>query len=135
MSRGHAIEMVGSVATKGVGPLNEIRGHLMNILSAKLSAVKPSQTKAITAMANALRAKGKSIITLSQGEPDFGTPKHISQAAIDAIRAGHTKYTTVAGIEPLREAIVKKFECNNGLKFSADQITVGCGAKQLLYKA
>lgn len=107
----------------------------MGILSAKLSAVKPSQTKAMTALAASMRADGKSIITLSQGEPDFGTPEHISQAAIEAIHAGQTKYTVVAGILPLREAIVQKFQRDNGLNFTVDQITVGCGAKQLLYNA
>jgi aspartate aminotransferase len=107
----------------------------MGILSAKLSAVKPSQTKAMTALAASMRAEGKTIITLSQGEPDFKTPDHISQAAIKAIQAGYTKYTAVAGVAPLREAIVRKFQRENGLNFTTDQITVGCGAKQLLFNA
>ncbi len=107
----------------------------MGILSKKLSSVKPSQTKAMTALAASLRDKGKSIITLSQGEPDFATPEHICEAAIDAIHAGHTKYTVVPGIVPLREAIIEKFKRDNGLTFSLDQIIVGCGAKQLLYNA
>ncbi|WGI24264.1 pyridoxal phosphate-dependent aminotransferase [Halomonas alkaliantarctica] len=107
----------------------------MGILSSKLAAVKPSQTKAMTALAANLRAQGRNIITLSQGEPDFDTPANIKQAAIAAIEAGHTKYTAVAGIEALREAIVTKFQRENGLNFTADQITVGCGAKQLLFNA
>ncbi|MCP1200020.1 pyridoxal phosphate-dependent aminotransferase [Notoacmeibacter sp. MSK16QG-6] len=107
----------------------------MDILSAKLSAVKPSQTKAMTALAAELKAQGKSIITLSQGEPDFATPEHISQAAIAAIHAGHTKYTAVAGIPALREAVVEKFRRDNSLNFTPEQITVGCGAKQLLFNA
>ena len=107
----------------------------MSILSRKLSAVKPSQTKAMTTLAESLRAEGKSIITLSQGEPDFDTPEWINQAAIDAIHAGHTRYTAVAGITALREAIVGKFKRENGLAYSIDQVTVGCGAKQLLYNA
>lgn len=107
----------------------------MGILSSKLAAVKPSQTKAMTALASSLRSQGRSIITLSQGEPDFDTPANIKQAAIAAIEAGHTKYTAVAGIEELREAIVTKFQRENGLNFTADQITVGCGAKQLLFNA
>ncbi len=82
----------------------------MRILSTKLSAVKPSQTKAMTTLAESLRAEGKSIITLSQGEPDFDTPAWINQAAIDAIHAGHTRYTAVAGITALREAIVDKLD-------------------------
>ncbi len=107
----------------------------MSILSTKLSAVKPSQTKAMTTLAESMRAEGKSIITLSQGEPDFDTPEWINQAAIEAIHAGHTRYTAVAGITALREAIVDKFKRENGLDFSIDQVTVGCGAKQLLYNA
>jgi len=107
----------------------------MAILSSKLSAVKPSQTKAMTELAESMRAAGKSIITLSQGEPDFDTPEHIAQAGIDAIKAGHTRYTSVAGIAPLRAAIVEKFQRENNLTYSAEQITVGCGAKQLLFSA
>ncbi|MCS2608782.1 pyridoxal phosphate-dependent aminotransferase [Halomonas sp. wenzhen-202101] len=107
----------------------------MGILSSKLTAVKPSQTKAMTALAASLRAQGRSIITLSQGEPDFETPANIKQAAIAAIEAGHTKYTAVAGIDALRQAIVTKFQRENGLNFTAEQITVGCGAKQLLFNA
>lgn len=107
----------------------------MGILSKKLSSVKPSQTKAMTALAAELRAEEKSIITLSQGEPDFGTPDRIAKAGIAAIQAGHTKYTAVSGVTPLREAIVEKFKRENGLTFSLNQVTVGCGAKQLLYNA
>ena len=107
----------------------------MSILSRKLSAVKPSQTKAMTTLAESLRAEGKSIITLSQGEPDFDTPEWIRQAGIDAIHAGHTRYTAVAGIIALRKAIVGKFKRENDLAYSIDQVTVGCGAKQLLYNA
>ena len=68
------------------------------------------------------------IITLSQGEPDFDTPEHITQAGIKAIQAGHTRYTSVAGIAPLRAAIVEKFQRENNLTYSAEQITVGCAA-------
>lgn len=107
----------------------------MSILSRKLSTVKPSQTKAMTTLAESMRAEGKSIITLSQGEPDFDTPEWINQAAIEAIHAGHTRYTAVAGITALREAIIEKFKRENGLAFAIDQVTVGCGAKQLLYNA
>ncbi|WP_259035290.1 pyridoxal phosphate-dependent aminotransferase [Halomonas dongshanensis] len=89
----------------------------------------------MTALAASLRAQGRSIITLSQGEPDFETPANIKQAAIAAIEAGHTKYTAVAGIDALRQAIVTKFQRENGLNFTAEQITVGCGAKQLLFNA
>ncbi|MBN9673698.1 pyridoxal phosphate-dependent aminotransferase [Roseibium aggregatum] len=107
----------------------------MGILSEKLSSVKPSQTKAMTERAASLRAEGKQVITLSQGEPDFQTPDRICQAAIEAIRAGHTKYTAVAGIQSLRKAVIAKFQRENSLNFTLDQVTVGCGAKQLLFNA
>ena len=107
----------------------------MTALSNKLSEVKPSQTKAMTALASELQSKGKEIITLSQGEPDFDTPPNIAEAAIRAIRDGKTRYTAVSGVMPLREAVVEKFLRENALQFSVDQVTVGCGAKQLLYNA
>lgn len=107
----------------------------MGILSTKLAAVKPSQTKGMAALAESLRAEGKKIISLSLGEPDFDTPANICEAAIEAIRAGHTKYTPVAGIAPLREAAAAKFQRENGLDYKPNQIIVGCGAKQLLFSA
>lgn len=107
----------------------------MGILSSKLATVKPSQTKAMTQLAATLRAEGRTIITLSQGEPDFGTPPAIQEAGIEAILNGHTKYTAVCGVIELREAVARKFLRDNDLTFDVDQITVGCGAKQLLFNA
>ena len=107
----------------------------MGILSTKMSTVQPSQTKAMSALAETMVSQGRKVIKLSQGEPDFATPEHIAQAAISAIVAGHTKYTAVAGIPLLREAIVDKFKRENALTFSMEQVTVGCGAKQLLFNA
>ena len=78
---------------------------------------------------------GIKVIRFNLGEPDFDTPEHIAQAGIAAIQAGHTRYTSVAGIAPLRAAIVEKFQRENNLTFSPEQITVGCGAKQLLFSA
>ena len=75
-------------------------------LSQRVQAVKPSPTLAITARAAELRSAGKDVIGLGAGEPDFDTPAHIKQAAIDAIRDGFTKYTAVDGILELREALV-----------------------------
>lgn len=99
----------------------------------RVNAIKPSATVAINGKAQALRAQGVDIINLSVGEPDFDTPAHIKQAGIDAINAGHTRYTAVDGIAPLKEAIIRKFERENQLKFAADQVIVTCGAKQGLY--
>lgn len=89
----------------------------------------------MTARAAALRTEGRDIITLSQGEPDFDTPAHISSAGMVAIREGHTRYTNGAGTIPLREAIRDKLIRDNGLTYAIDEITVGCGAKQVVFNA
>lgn len=107
----------------------------MSILASRLQAIRPSETKAMTARALALREEGVDVITLSQGEPDFDTPLSIQEAGINAIRQGHTRYTPVAGIKPLREAICEKLLRDHGLTYGVDQITVGCGAKQVVFNA
>jgi aspartate aminotransferase len=89
----------------------------------------------MTAKAAELKSAGREVIALSQGEPDFDTPANVRRAGIEAIIAGHTKYTPVPGIVPLREAIAEKLRRDNGLDYSVDQITVGCGAKQILFNA
>ena len=82
----------------------------MAFLADVLSRVKPSATIAVTQKARDLKAKGRDVISLSVGEPDFDTPDNIKQAAIDAIQRGETKYPPVLGIPPLREAIAAKFK-------------------------
>ena len=82
----------------------------MGFLADALSRVKPSATIAMTQKARELKAGGMDVISLSVGEPDFDTPDHIKEAAIDAIRRGETKYPPVSGIMPLREAIARKFK-------------------------
>ena len=82
----------------------------MAFLADALSRVKPSATIAVSQKARELKAKGKDVIGLGAGEPDFDTPTNIKQAAIDAINRGETKYTPVAGIPELRQAIVAKFK-------------------------
>ncbi|WP_229173798.1 pyridoxal phosphate-dependent aminotransferase [Bradyrhizobium ivorense] len=107
----------------------------MPLIAQRLSVVRPSETKAMTARAAELRDQGADVITLSQGEPDFDTPSAISEAGIRAIRDGRTKYTPVAGIKPLREAIRRSLSRDHGLEYGIDQITVGCGAKQVVFNA
>ncbi|NBC49923.1 MAG: aminotransferase class I/II-fold pyridoxal phosphate-dependent enzyme [Gammaproteobacteria bacterium] len=102
-------------------------------LSNRVQAVKPSATLAITARAKELRAAGKNVIGLGAGEPDFDTPDHIKQAAIDAINAGFTKYTAVDGTIELKHAIIAKFQRDNGLDYAPEQILVSCGGKQSFY--
>ncbi|MBW4789800.1 pyridoxal phosphate-dependent aminotransferase [Alcaligenes faecalis subsp. faecalis] len=104
-------------------------------LAQRVLGAKASATKEMTRLANQMRQQGQSVITLSQGEPDFATPEHVRQAAKEAIDRNESRYTEVAGTLALREAVVRKFERDNGLHFSPDQIQVGCGAKQALYNA
>ncbi|MEO1090259.1 MAG: pyridoxal phosphate-dependent aminotransferase [Pseudomonadota bacterium] len=103
--------------------------------AARLGRIKPSPTIAVTNLARELKAKGKDVIGLGAGEPDFDTPDHIKEAAIKAIRDGDTKYTAVDGTPALKSAICRKFERENDLTYTADQITVGTGGKQVLFNA
>ena len=107
----------------------------MPFLADRLSLVKPSATVAMASRAKELQREGRDIIDLAAGEPDFDTPQHIKQAAIDAMAAGKTKYAPVPGIPELREAICAKFKRDNGLTYTPAQVTVGCGAKQDIYNA
>jgi aspartate aminotransferase len=110
--------------------------HMTQIrLGKRMSAVEPSATIEITRRANQLRRKGKDIIGLSQGEPDFATPAHICAAAKAAIDAGQTRYKDVDGTPELKRAIADKFDRENGLTYDTNQISVGTGGKQVLYNA
>ncbi|WP_019644320.1 pyridoxal phosphate-dependent aminotransferase [Novispirillum itersonii] len=107
----------------------------MSILAKRLSAIKPSPTIAVTQKAADLKAAGRDVIGLGAGEPDFDTPDHVKKAAQDAMARGETKYTAVAGTLALRKAIVDKFKRENNLTYTPDQVTVGCGGKQVIYNA
>ena len=102
-------------------------------LSHRVQNIKPSLTLAITARAKALRAAGEDIIGLGAGEPDFDTPEHIKLAAIAAINAGDTKYTAVDGTPELKAAVARKFERDNQLSYSMEQILVSCGGKHSFF--
>jgi len=102
-------------------------------LSRRVQAIKPSPTLAVTNKAAELRAQGQNIIGLGAGEPDFDTPDHIKEAAIEAIRAGKTKYTAVDGTPGLKKAIIAKFKRDNGLDYEPDQILVSSGGKQSFF--
>lgn len=106
----------------------------MNVqLSDRVNNIKPSPTLAVTNRAAELRAAGKNIIGLGAGEPDFDTPDHIKQAAIQALNEGFTKYTAVDGTPALKNAIINKFKNDNGLEYDAKQILVSCGGKQSFF--
>ena len=102
-------------------------------LSDRINNIQPSKTMAVMAMAADLKSKGVDLIDLGAGEPDFPTPEHIRILGRDAMEAGYTKYTKVDGIVELKEAIAAKFERDNGLKYSLNEITVTGGAKQAIF--
>jgi len=104
-------------------------------LSKRVQKVKPSPTLAMTARAAKLKAEGKDIIGLAAGEPDFDTPVHISDAGVDAIRKGITRYTAVDGTVELKDAIIAKFKRDNALTYDREQILVSSGAKQTCFNA
>ena len=105
------------------------------MLADRLSRIKPSPTVAVTAKANELKAAGHDVIGLGAGEPDFNTPEHIKQAAIEAMADNKTRYTAVDGIADLKQAICDKFKKDNNISCTPDMITVGTGGKQVLYNA
>ncbi|WP_031359724.1 pyridoxal phosphate-dependent aminotransferase [Caballeronia sordidicola] len=105
-------------------------------LNIHLAQAQPSATYRMMDRVAARRACGAKVISLSAGEPDFDTPAHIREAAIEAIRAGHTRYTQVPGMRPLREAVAAKFRNENGLDEVTWQDTIVCsGGKQVIYNA
>lgn len=107
----------------------------MTYVANRLAAVKPSASMAASMAAKALRAKGLDVIDLGLGEPDFPTPPHVAEAAHAAALRGETLYTAAAGTPALRAAIAAKFARENGLDYSADDIVVANGAKQIIFNA
>ena len=106
---------------------------MKNPLAQRVETIQPSPTLAISALAKRLQSEGQDVINLSVGEPDFDTPEHIKQTAIQAIQDGFTKYTAVDGIASLKQAILKKFLKDNQLHYDLKQILVSSGAKQSIY--
>ncbi len=100
-----------------------------------VNRISPSQTIAMATKARELKAKGRDVISLSAGEPDFDTPDNIKEAAVRALKEGKTKYTDVDGIPELKAAIAAKFKRENGLDYRPSQVSVGTGGKQVLYNA
>ena len=107
----------------------------MSLESTALARVKPSATLAADAKARELKAQGRDVISLAAGEPDFDTPDNVKEAAIKAIRDGKTKYTNVDGIPELKEAIVAKFQRENGLTYKTSQVNVSPGGKPVIWNA
>lgn len=109
--------------------------NMMVFESSRAATIKSSPSMAVSMAAKAMRAKGEHVVDLSLGEPDFDTPDHIVDAAVDAMRRGITRYTAPDGMPELREAIVRKFKRENGLDYAMDEISIGNGAKQILFNA
>ncbi|MBI4972315.1 MAG: pyridoxal phosphate-dependent aminotransferase [Candidatus Omnitrophica bacterium] len=104
-------------------------------LAERLKKINPSSTLAITSKAKRLKSEGKDVVSLAAGEPDFDTPDFIKDAAIEAIKAGFTKYTPTTGTPELKELIAGKFKKDNSLDYNPAQIVVSCGAKHSIFNA
>jgi len=102
-------------------------------VSRRAQRVKPSSTLAVTALVARLKAEGRDVIGLGAGEPDFDTPAHIRAAGVQAINSGFTRYTNVDGIPELKDAVIAKFQRDNGIPYQRDQILVSSGAKQCIF--
>jgi len=101
--------------------------------SDRILKVKPSPTIAVTSMASLLKSQGIDIIGFGAGEPDFDTPKNISDAAINAIKSGKTRYTPSGGLPELRNAVVTKFKRDNNLEYKPSEVIINCGGKHSFY--
>jgi aspartate aminotransferase len=107
----------------------------MSLTSDRLDRIQPSLTIAISTVARRMIAEGKNVISLSQGEPDFDTPRNVKDAAIRAIEDGQTKYTDVSGTPALRKAVAAKFKRDSGIEYKPEEIIISTGAKQVLFNA
>ncbi|MBQ4203861.1 MAG: aminotransferase class I/II-fold pyridoxal phosphate-dependent enzyme, partial [Thermoguttaceae bacterium] len=100
-----------------------------------VQGVEPSATLAMSAKAKELKAQGETVYNLSVGEPDFDTPKHICDAAVDAMRAGHTRYTAASGLPELKAAVVADYKARFGLDYAPSQCVISNGAKHSIHNA
>jgi aspartate aminotransferase len=108
---------------------------MTSILARRVASAKPPMTREMTRLGNDLARQGRSIMSLAQGEPDFDTPRHVREAGKAAIDAGITRYTDVPGTRELTQAIIRKYQRDNGLEYAANEVTIGVGSKQILYNA
>lgn len=102
-------------------------------LAQRVSRIRPSATLAINARAKALKKQGVHVVNFGVGEPDFATPEHIQEAAIQALRDGQTRYTPVSGIDELKDAICETIQKDYGLSYRRDNVLVSCGGKHAIY--
>ncbi|MBI2932440.1 MAG: pyridoxal phosphate-dependent aminotransferase [Planctomycetes bacterium] len=104
-------------------------------LAGRVAHLEESATLAVGERAAKMKASGIDVVSFGAGEPDFDTPEHIKKAAVDALAKGATKYTASSGIAPLRRAVAQKFERDNGLSYSVEQVLISCGSKHSIYNA
>ncbi|MFV0562808.1 pyridoxal phosphate-dependent aminotransferase [Malaciobacter mytili] len=102
-------------------------------IAQRMENLSPSVTMAITALGRELKAQGRDILSFSAGEPDFDTPEIIKLAAVNAVNAGHTKYTAVEGIVTTKQAIINKLKKDHGLEYNLEHIVISNGAKHSLF--
>ncbi len=102
-------------------------------LAQRMSLIKESPTLAVAAKAGKMIKDGLDVIVLAAGEPDFDTPQHIKDAAIEAIKAGKTKYTPAGGTIELKQAVVNKFKRDNNLTYTTNEVLVSAGGKHSIY--
>jgi aspartate aminotransferase len=107
----------------------------MDLIAKHIAELSPSLTLSITSQAKELKKQGIDVLSFGAGEPDFNTPKHITEAAIKALNDGHTRYTESAGLLELRESLSAKLSVDNGVSYEPSQISVNCGAKHSCYNA
>src|SRR2546421_6691509 len=115
-------------------PARYLFAAIMNYrISQRAASLSPSLTLAIDAKAKQMKAEGLDVVGFGAGEPDFDTPQHIKDAAVQALNEGFTKYTPSSGIPELRQAIADKFKRENGLTYKPSQVIVSCGGKHSCY--
>lgn len=107
----------------------------MSFFSSRLDRIKLSPSTAATMRARELRLQGRDIIALTIGQPDFETPPHVKRAVTDALARNETKYPPIDGVPELKEAVRRKFQRENALQYSTDQVTIGTGSKQIIFNA
>src|SRR5215471_21329700 len=107
----------------------------MDIIAARLNRIKPSPSSVASQRARELSAGGRDIVGLTAGEPDFDTPPNVCEAVVRAMAASKTKYTDVGGTPELKAAIAAKFRRDNALPYTANEIIVGTGGKQVIFNA
>jgi aspartate aminotransferase len=105
------------------------------LLSARARSIKQSPSNYVNQLATEMKAQGRDIISFAIGEPDFPTPEHVKQAAIEAMRRDLTHYTTVDGLADLKRAVCDKFRRENRIEYDRPQVSIGTGAKQVIYNA